>query len=136
MANLSVTAASVLATASAITAVGVSGATITAGQPLYVDTANGNVLKPAIATTLLASTCAGVALHASLTNQPIAYITGGQFNPGATVAVGVTYVVSATSGAICPMADLVQTNYSSILGIATTTSNISLARQNSGVAIA
>lgn len=135
MANLTITVASVAPGSTAQTANGIAGATITAGAGVYIDTANSNVIKPALATSLLASTLAGIALHGALTGQPITYIAAGTYTAGATVAVGTTYVVSATSGLLCPVADLASTNYVSHVGIATSTTVINVQRNNSGVQV-
>lgn len=135
MADLSITAASVTAADGAVSKQEyVAGATITAGQLVYVDTANSNVLKLAQADgTLLEATVKGVALCGASTGQPCVIATAGDYNPGATVAVGTVYILSATAGGICPDADLASSSYCSIFGVATTTSNIKLNIFNSGV---
>lgn len=46
---------------------------------------------------------------------------GSLVNLGATLAVGTVYAVSATVGGICPVADILSTQFVSIIGIATTT---------------
>lgn len=133
MSDLTITAASVTKT-SGITVNAIAGATITAGMPLYIDTANSNVIKPATCeSTALTATVCGVSLHAALTGQPIAYAgVDAVINPGATVAVGETYVLSAT-GLICPIADLASSDYVSIVYRATTASSVTLMCVNYGV---
>lgn len=122
MADISVTAANVAKVSGAQTATGTAGAAITAGQPLYVDTANGNVLKLVDADASdLASTVAGIALHTSASGQPITYLTSGDITIGATLTAGKVYVASATAGGIAPVADLTTGWRTSILGYATTT---------------
>ena len=133
--DITVTAGSVVAGADASFGTGTAGATITAGQPLYIDTANSNVLKTADANaSLLTSTVAGIALHAASTGQPIKYQTSGLITIGATVAVGTIYVVSDTAGGIMPAADLSTGEYVAIIGVATTTGIIKMGLNNSGVA--
>jgi hypothetical protein len=107
MADLTVTAASVLFT-TGTKSTGVAGAAITAGQPLYIDTANNNVLKLAQCdSTALEATVEGIALHAAGTGQPIVYAANGStINVGATTAKTTTYLVSATAGGIAPQADI------------------------------
>lgn len=137
MADLTITAASVLKGTGAVTAAGVAGATITAGVPLYIDTANGNVLKPADANvTLLTATVAGIALHASLTGQPIVYQTAGVIAIGATVVLGMPYCVSIAVGLIRPISDVASTEFLSIIGIATSVTDITLGIVNPTAAIA
>lgn len=135
MADLSVTATSVVAVESEVGKQEyIAGATITAGQAVYIDTANSNVVKPAQADgTLLEATVAGVALNGGATGQPIIVAVSGKFNPGATVAVGTVYILSATAGGICPAADLVSSSYCSVIGVGTTASELTLGINNSGV---
>lgn len=118
MADLSITAANVLKGTNSQVAQGTAGATITAGQPLYADSTDSFKLKLAIATSAAASKVVGISLHAALDEQPIQYLVSGQYTVGATVVVGLIYALSATSGQICPNADLASTNFPSVLGIA------------------
>ena len=122
MADLTITAASVLFT-SGTKLTGVAGASLTAGQAIYIDTANNNVIKLAQSDgTTLESTVEGVTLHAAGTGQPIVYAGNGSvINIGATTAKTTTYHVSATAGGICPQADLVSTNKIARVGYATAT---------------
>jgi hypothetical protein len=137
MADLTVTAASVLWT-SGTKEVGIAGAAITAGQALYIDTANSNVLKLAQADgTALEATVAGVALHAAGTGQPVSYATTGSIiNIGATTAK-VHYVVSATAGGVAPIADIATTgHYISRIGYATTAGGVFVVDiKNTGVTV-
>jgi hypothetical protein len=127
MADLSITAASVLKGTGAVTSNGTAGATITAGQTLYIDTSDSNKLKlfdaNASATT---SVLAGVALHGASSGQPISYQTAGPITIGATVALGTIYIGSATAGGIAPSSDLASGWYTNILGVATSTSVITI----------
>lgn len=121
--DLSVTAGSVIASATALKSAGVAGAVITAGQPVYIDTANSNVLKPADANaSALTSTVAGIALNGGSTGQPITYVyEDATFTPGGTLTVGQIYCLSATAGGIAPVADLTTGDYPVVLFIAKTT---------------
>lgn len=127
MADLTITAANVAFT-SGTTASGTAGATVTAGQAVYIDTANSNVLKLAQSDgTTLEATVAGIALHGSLTGQPLSYArTGSTINIGATTAKTTTYVLSATAGGVAPQADLVSTNRIVRIGHATGTTGVLL----------
>lgn len=124
MADLTVTAANVAKGTGAQTMTGTAGATITAGQPVYADPNASFTIKPAQATSQNAAKAVGIALHAALSGQPITYITQGQLTSGATNTVGIIYAVSATAGGIAPNADLVSTNYVTVLGIAISASII------------
>jgi len=50
----------------------------------------------------------------------------GNLTISAVMTVGEVYVVSATAGGIAPVGDLVTGNYVTVLGVATTTSNLQL----------
>ena len=123
MADITVTAASVAQGAGAIVRQGTAGATVTAGQPVYIDTADANQLKPADADlSALGSTVAGIALHGASDEQPLKYIeSGGAFVPGATLTQGEVYVLSGTAGGIAPVADLGTGDYPVILFCANST---------------
>lgn len=134
MADLIVTAASVVKGTGASTATGIAGEAITAGQPLYIDATDNGELKLADANdTAAKAAIAGIALHAASTGQPITYQTSGEITIGVTVAVGTLYVVSATAGGIAPIADLVSTNYVSVIGIAKTAAILTLGLNNTGI---
>jgi len=125
MADLSITAANVAQGTGAILRQGTAGATITAGQPLYIDTGDSNKLKAADAdSTALTSTVAGIALHAASDGQPIKYIeSGALFVPGATLTQGEVYVLSGTAGGIAPIGDLGSGDYPVVLFCANDTAN-------------
>lgn len=106
MADLTVTAANVAFT-SGTTASGTAGATITAGQALYLDSATSTLKLAQCDATAAEYAVVGIALHGSLTGQPLVYArTGSTINIGATTAKTTTYVLSATAGGIAPQADL------------------------------
>ncbi len=116
---------------------GVAGATITAGQPVYIDTTDSNKMKPCdVDASVLAATVAGIALHAATNGQPLSYITSGDITIGATVAVGVHYVASDPAGGIMPIADLDSGDYVSRLGYGISTTQIRLDIKNLGLAFA
>jgi predicted transcriptional regulator len=119
MADLTITAANVVAGTGAILASGTAGETILAGQPLYLKSADGRLWKARCSGSTEESTAAGIALHGATAGQPIVYETDGVLNIGATTVKTSAYVLSATAGGICPMADLVSTNKVVFLGYAT-----------------
>jgi hypothetical protein len=122
MADLTVTAASVLLTSGSVES-GIAGAAITAGQALYKDATDSYELKLAQADgTAAEADAVGIALHAAGAGQPIAYArSGAVINIGATTAKTTTYVVSATAGGVAPQADLISTQRIVRLGHATAT---------------
>lgn len=138
MADLSITAANVLASATALRSTGVAGATITQGDLLYKDATDGNKLKLADADASAATaTVVGIALNAGSAGQPITYaISDDAFTPGATLTVGEVYCLSATPGGLAPVGDLGSGDYTSIVLAATTSSVGVLKISNSGGATA
>lgn len=121
MADLTITAANVLHT-SGNKASGIAGATILAGQAVYLDSAT-NTLKLAQANGSAAlADAVGIALHGSLSGQPLEYaLNGAVINIGATTAKTTTYLLSAAAaGGIAPTADVITaTNRLVQLGYAT-----------------
>ena len=134
MADLSITAADVIKTDSTLIAEGTAGATVTAGQPVYKDSTASGKLKPADADVLATAAAVGIALHGASDGQPLRYATGGNLTLSAVMTVGAVYVVSTTAGGIAPVADLGSGDYVTLLGVATTTSNIKLSVSVSGIA--
>ena len=136
MADLIVTAANVVAGTNATVEHGIAGATITAGQTVYRDsTTKRYLLADADSVTPAARAGLGIALNGAANGQPLAIVTGGNVNPGATVAVGAIYVQSDTPGGIMPSVDLETGDFVTILGIGTTASNIAVGITVSGVAV-
>lgn len=137
MVDISVTAASVapVAGSTTINKQYNAGATITAGQCVYLDTANSNVWKLAQddGTALEAGSGGlGIALHGASSGQPLAVATAGNVTFNAVLTAGETYIVSATAGGIAPVADI-STNKVSYLGYGTTTTNLALMTRATGV---
>jgi len=135
MADITVTAASVLAASNATLGIGTAGEALTAGQPVYKDASDSNKIKACDANaSAAASACVGIALHTSANNQPIEYATGGDINLGATLTLGQIYITSANAGGIAPVSDLATNWYTTVLGVATTTANLRLSINAGGVA--
>lgn len=136
MSDLSITAASVLSGAGGLVAHGTAGASVTAGQAVYLDeTTNTYKLADNNSATAAARDPDGFALHASATGQPLAVHTRGPLTIGATLTAGVAYYLSDTPGGICAVADLATGEYPTILGIATSTTVLNVKIQSSGVAL-
>lgn len=118
----SITAANVSRTAGNQPILGIAGATITAGQMVYLDTAT-NTYKLAKADAAATSVVAGQCLDGGVSGRNI-YINGPGVigNPGFTSTAGTIYVLAAdTAGAIAPWADLGTGNYTNVLFIGTAT---------------
>ncbi|MCA9314214.1 MAG: hypothetical protein H6806_13590 [Planctomycetes bacterium] len=119
MADLVITASQVKAGAGAVEGTGVAGATVTAGQSVYEDAADGKIKLADCNLSLAAAKAKGVSLHGALAGQPLRYQKGGKFvaGAGAAPAKGTIYVVSGTAGGIAPAADLVSGMHTTILGV-------------------
>lgn len=135
MANLSQTPANVAVGDLAIVRVVQAGEAVTQGQPVRNDTSIQKWYK-CDATSLANANASAIALTPAAADGYFAIIEGeGQLvNLGATLAVGETYVVSATSGLICPIGDLVSGNFATILGSAVSASLLRTIFEAVGVA--
>lgn len=121
MADITITAANVLFT-SGNKLTGVAGASVTAGQAVYLDSAAGTLKLAQCDGTAAEADAVGIALHAAGTNQPLTYAAHGSvINIGGTTAKTTTYMVSAAAGGVAPQADIVSTNKITRLGYATDT---------------
>ena len=132
MSDLAITAANVVVASPSTTNNGVAGATITAGQTVYLSPTTGDYL-PAKANNVNTTTVAGIALNNAAAGQPLQILTSGNYVCGGTPVVGGTYMLSAANaGGIAPVDDIVTTDYVSFLGIATSNTNIFIQILNSG----
>ena len=138
MATLTVTASQVQPGSGVATKEGIAGATITAGQTLYLDSAT-NTLKLADAdSTAAIATVVGISLNGASAGQPVEYQSVGSITigAGASMTVGEIYVLSDTAGGIAPEADIsTSDDYVSPLGVATSAAILKLAINNSGAQI-
>jgi hypothetical protein len=126
MADLSITAASVVAGSNAtIDRSGLAGVTITAGQTVYWDTASS---RWKLADNNGSGTRApgGIALNGASSGQPLAVQTSGDITIGATLTAGTAYYLSATAGGICPVGDLSSGDDVALLGVAKSTTVLRL----------
>ena len=136
MADLVLTAASVIAASDAITESGVSGATVTAGQTVALNPTTGKyVLADADGAADIARP-RGIALNGAADGQPLKIVRSGDVTFNAVLTAGVTYYLSPTPGGIAPRADVLAGDIVSVLGIAKSTTVLALDIQYSGVASA
>lgn len=137
MADLVITAANVVAGTGARIENGTAGATITAGQVVYLDSTTTGKWQLADNNSATAAVRAprGIALHGASLNQPLAVQTEGPITIGAALTAGVAYYLSDTPGGICPVADLASGEYPTVLGMATSTTVLDVDIQSSGVAL-
>jgi hypothetical protein len=133
MADLTITAANVIAQNGAQRLVGTAGATVTAGQPVYLEASTQTYkLADVNSATAEVRVPVGIALHASLAGQPLAVCTAGPLAIGATLVAGVAYYASGTPGGIRPAADNVTGDYPVLLGMALSTTVLNVDIQAPG----
>ena len=136
MADLTLTAANVLAGSNATTNLGTAGATITAGQVVYFDdTTKTYKLADTDSATAAVRSPIGIALNGASSGQPLMVQTGGDITLGAVLTAGVAYYLSGNPGGICPVADVASGDYPVILGMAKSTSVLAIKIVEAGVAI-
>lgn len=135
MAAVTITAASIIPAASYAYVDTVAAATITRGQVCYLNSSNQAALAQCDGTATEA-TIAGVALNDAGAGQPIRLQNGGSLGMGTVLTAGVPYCVGTTAGQIVPFADIASTNKVSYLGVASTTSNLVIGINNTGVTLA
>lgn len=127
MAALSVTAANVVKGSDAQVTYGIAGATITAGQTVYLDSSDSKFkLADADSATAAVRACAGIALNGAADGQPLAVQTLGDLGFGAILTAGLIYCLGDVAGGIIPSADLSAGERVWILGIAKTTSTLGM----------
>lgn len=136
MADLVITAASVLSSGRNRIDHGTAGAAVTAGQAVYKDAATANyLLADSNSATVAARTPVGIALHAAANGQPLAVQQDGDITIGATLTAGTDYWLSDTPGGICPRADVGSGENAVFMGVAKSTSVLSLEIKASGVTL-
>ncbi len=115
MAAFSITAANVQTSASATIYTGTAGATITQGQPLYLDSTS-NTYK--LANALTNNPIAGVALvGASNGQQMVVCSRDPNFAPGFTIGTGNFVLVGNVAGQLNPVEDRGTGWYVTSLGV-------------------
>lgn len=136
MTDVSITAANVVAGENASVERGTAGATITAGQVVYLDSADRRYkLADSNSATAAARAPRGIALNGAASGQPIAVQTAGDLTIGGTLTAGVAYYLSDSPGGVCPVADIGSGEYSVLLGMAKSASVLAVNIQASGVAL-
>ncbi len=136
MADISITAANVVAGSDAVVAHGTAGESITAGKAVYLASAtNKCMLADSNSGTAEARRAAGIALNGASLNQPIAVQKAGDVTIGGTLTAGVAYYLSDAAGGICPVADIGSGEYVCLLGFAKSTTVLAIGIQYPGVSL-
>ena len=134
MADLTITAASVLPGSSATILSGIAGVAIAAGQALS-RASTGNFALADNNAAAPANSLVGVALNNAAAGQPVSVQVAGDITIGATVSKGAAYYAGDTAGGICPFADLASGEGVCLVGVAKSTTELTLAIHNTGAVI-
>jgi len=136
MADLTITAANVVAGANSANLTGVAGAAITAGQAVYLAAATKKwLLADSNSATAEVRQATGIALNSAAANQPISVHKSGDITIGATLTAGTAYYLSDTPGGICPLADVGSGEYVCQIGLAKSSAVLSVDIQYPGVSL-
>lgn len=137
MADLTIIAANVVPGNGARLTYGTAGAAITAGQVVYLDTSDNRFkLADCDSATAAARSPAGIAVNGAAAGQPLAVQTAGELAFGAILAAGVSYYLSPNAGGIAPIADILSGDNTVLLGLAKSTSVLTINVIASGAALA
>lgn len=138
MTDISITAGNVKAGAGAVRESGTAGETITAGQAVYKSSSTGKyLLADSNSATSEARTARGIALNGASVDQPLTIQKAGDINIGATLdPEAPAYYLSDTPGGICPVEDVGDGEFFCLIGLAKSTSVLSLAIKATGVEMA
>lgn len=110
------------------------GATISAGQTVYLDSSDNKYKLADANLSAAAATIRGVAITPGVDGgYGYVAINGNIILVGTTMAVGETYYVGQTAGSIVPDADLTTNDYVSRVGTASSTTQIALSISATGI---
>jgi hypothetical protein len=134
MADISITAANVIAGGNASTVNGTAGAAVTAGQLGYLDTGTQTwKLADSNSGTAAAKTAQGVFLNGAASGQPVKVQKAGDITIGGTLTAGVAYYLSDAPGGLCPVADVGSGENVCLIGLAKSTTVLAIDIQAPGV---
>lgn len=140
MADLLITATSVIKGSDCDVYNGLAGATITAGQAVYLNTTTNRLQLADANASLAAANVKGIALHASGDGQPLQIAVSGTLTmttggAGTTLVVGTPYFLSATAGGLAPPADLATGMYTTEVFICKTATTVVMGIKASGALV-
>jgi hypothetical protein len=135
MADLTLTTSQVLPSTDARFQSGEAGEALTAGMPAYKKPSDSKWYK-GDADALETALAGGITVCDAGAGQRVIVQDDGDLvlGAGAAPVVGETYVLSATAGKICPIADLTTGKYVTHLGVGKTGNKLQLHIHPSGIA--
>lgn len=127
MADYSVTNTAVVAADNAVKESGLAGETITAGKAVYKSPVSKKwMLADSNSATAAAKTAGGIALNGASMNQPVTVAKAGDLTMNAVLTAGVAVYLSDTPGGLCPDADVGAGENVCQIGIAKSTTVLSV----------
>jgi hypothetical protein len=109
------------------------GATVAAGSTVYFDSANNEYPLADCDATVLTAATKGIAVTPGVDGGQGYIAKGGSIVlVGATLVVGETYIQSDTAGGLKPIGDKASGDFVTIIGTASTTTQIDLAINATG----
>jgi hypothetical protein len=133
MAAISITAANVLHSSSATIFTGTAGATITQGQPVYLDTVTSTYK---LANALTNNPVAGLSMVSTANQQDIVVCSRDpNLNIGAVLTTGNVILVGNTAGTLQPYEDRTTGWYVTSLGVMISTTRLNFYITGSNAAI-
>lgn len=135
MADLTITAASVVPGTNSRQVAGIAGETIAAGKAVYKAAATGKYMLADNNGAAEAKIPVGIALTGSSLNQPITVHLSGDITIGATIVAGTSYYLSDVPGSIGLFADLASGESVALIGIAKSTTVLAVSIVVPGVTL-
>lgn len=137
MANLTITAANLVADYQAVIKTGTAGEALSAGDAIYADSSDSDELKMCqFDNTAAEAAAVGIVLADVIDGATVTYIVSGELAFGSILTAAVVYGLSATFGKIAPVTDLASTEYMTVLGVAKSTSTLQVRIVISGAVLA
>jgi hypothetical protein len=134
MAALSGITAARPGSASTVIRVVAYGATISAGNPVYLDSADSTYKLCDANLSLAAAAIVGIALTPGLSGGfGVIATSGSVFLVGTTMTVSETYLAGPTAGELIPIGDLASGSYNSRAGEASTANLLALSIKATGI---
>jgi len=135
MADLSIAPANVVPAAGAVIHTGFAGEALTPGKPVYRSSSTRKwMVADSNSASAEAKKAVGIALTGSALNQPVVVLESGDVAIGATLVAGAAYYLS-DSGGICPVADVGAGEFVCQLGLAKSTTTLSIDIRAPGVTL-
>ena len=135
MSDVNLTEASVKPTSTTIKQMVTFGATIVQGTIVYRDSADNEYKVADCTTSATTANACGMALSSGADGQRGWIATGGDVTVD-NVSLAAPVLILSEAGQMCPSADLADDDYITVIGVASSTTNLKLKFNPSGVVAA